>query len=206
MKGVGNMIYSYNNQEKFIEKLFEEHYSNLERMCRRMLHFDDRYLDLISECLQETYLQAVESYETLKNHPEPKAWLYKVCINRLIPYAKLQRSRQKHFLCSLDSPDTVEPASPIDVAEQISRKDAAKEMIETIKNTLSPTELEIFNTRFIENLSITEIAEATSLSQGNVRAVISRIRKKARKLFDNNFLILCVLTIVTIPVLVYCTK
>ena len=199
------MIYSYSNQERFIEKLFEAHYSNLEQMCRRMLHFDDRYLDLIGECLQETYLQAVESYEILQNHPEPKAWLYKVCINRLIPYAKLQRSQQKHFPYSLDAPNAVEPASTIDIAEQITEKDAAEEMIEAIKATLSPTELEVFNALFIENHSIPEIAETILLSQGNVRVIISRIRKKARNFVNNNFLFLCIL-IVTIPVHVYCTK
>ena len=205
-KGVADVTHPCSDRDKFIESLFEAHRIQLDRMCRRALHFDDRYSDLIEECIQETYLQAVKSYETLKAHPNPKAWLFKVCINRLLPYAKLQRAHRERFPYSLDDPRSTEQVVSIDVADHISDREAASEMTEEIKATLSTSEMQIFDARFIKNLSIAETAEATALTQGNVRVIISRIRKKAKKLLLKNMFWIFPISIVTIQALVYCTK
>ncbi len=89
------------NQTAFFDQLYNLYYPSLAGMCWAKVHYDLSYTDLIDETLQEVFLLAYKSYDSLKDHPNVLGWLMTACNNRLLPYAKQQRYRQSRHAFSI---------------------------------------------------------------------------------------------------------
>lgn len=185
------MLSPLDKQEVFIRKLYEESYEQLRYSCRVKLHFSNAYEELIHECLQQTFMLAKENYYTLRDHPNPKAWLYKTCYNRLIPYAKIQREHEKRIAYSLDDASVRCDIYTADVADLVADNDVVKRMLNELQGELSATERKVYDLHFKKGDSIEEVVTALHIEKGNAKVVISNIRKKARaiaKKFPSHFL------------------
>ncbi len=170
-------------------------------MCRRKTGYDPAYNDLIDETLQEVFLLAYDQYETLVHHPNVLGWLMQSCNHRLLPYAKQQRFRKKHHSFSLDAPNA--PILPMaeNPIEHFLEEESAKEKIDTIFRLLTDKEKVVFDAFFINQQSIAHIAQTHQVSQESIKALIYRIRKKAKKNFPSFFLFS-----VTFFCLLYCNS
>ena len=89
---------------KFMEDCYQQNYSFLLNVCRKKVNGNPIYMDLVNDCIQDAFLLAYQSYDSLIHHPNTRAWLTRTCLNRLLPYAKLKRRRLEHEAFSLDDP------------------------------------------------------------------------------------------------------
>lgn len=165
----------------FIEELYEAYYTVLEKMCRRKTNYDPAFSDLVDETLQEVFILAFEYYDTLKDHPNIQGWLMQTCNHRLLPYAKQQRYRQSRHAFSLDDDHSPSLAAEDDFAETTAQKESNLQMIDTIFALLTPKEKQVFEDYFINHQPIAAIAKKQKTTKSGIKALIYRIRQKAKK-------------------------
>ncbi len=145
------------------------------------MNYDPAFNDLIDETLQEVFILAFEQYPVLKDHPNLLGWLMKTCNHRLLPYAQQQRYRQGKKAFSIDDEKAPELADEQDLIEKSLQKQENRQLIDQIILQLSPKEKQVFDAFFVNNQPIAHIAKKQSTSVGAIKALIYRIRQKAKK-------------------------
>lgn len=191
-KGDDRLANSFDPQDIFFRKLYERYYPMLEAMCEGKVNRDDSYRELIDNCLQDVFLLASQSYDQLRDHPNIEAWLKKACNNRLIPYVKLLREKQR-ITSSLETVSEWQLGNEPDVGERSIIKLSANELIAELTTILSAQERQVFVSYFMQEKTIAETAKSQGASTGAVKATINRIRNKAKKLKNRenqNFFVL----------------
>lgn len=163
-------------REAFVEDCFEKYYDFLLKLCRRRVGNNLLYADLVDSCIQDTFLLVYQSYPDLLQHPNPRAWLARTCLNRLLPYAQLQRNRIAHEAFSLDAKDFVLSTFLVD-SESLN----LLPLLDEIHSLLTEREWLIFKDYFLEGISLADIAHRRQIHTGTVKAVLHTIRKKLEK-------------------------
>lgn len=79
-------------EENFLEDCYRKYYTSILNLCRREVNHNPLYADVIDTCIQDTFLLAYRSYAQIKDYTNIRAWLVRACLNRLLPYIKLQKS------------------------------------------------------------------------------------------------------------------
>ncbi len=54
-------------RNEFIAMLFSEYYTALRKDCMRYIRHDPKFLPLVDDCIQETFIKAYRNYHTLKS-------------------------------------------------------------------------------------------------------------------------------------------
>ena len=170
-------------KEKFIEDCYQQYYEFLWNLCRKKVACDPIYLDLVNTCIQDTFLLAYQSYDSVVHHENIRAWLTRTCLNRLLPYAQLQRKRMEHEAYSLDDPEKQKSSEPFQygISEALEDNEATG-FIDEFLPQLSEQERNVFNSYFLEQLPLIHIAAIQDCSIGAIKSTIHRIRKKAKKM------------------------
>lgn len=170
-------------KEKFIEDCYQQYYSFLWNLCQKKVAGNPCYLDLVNTCIQDTFLLAYQSYDSLVHHNNIRAWLTRTCLNRLLPYAQLQRKRMEHEAYSLDDSQKFKLFEPFEYSvNETLEDDEAKSFINEFIPLLTEQEYSIFSSYFLKGLPIANIATIYGCSIGTIKSTIHRIRKKARKM------------------------
>ncbi len=173
-------------REGFITQLYENSYDMLEKMCYRHLHYNAQFADLISDCVQETFMAAHRHYASLRDHPNPEGWLVKTCQNRLKDGLRREKSRGQHRAYSMDAtqePTLADALSAIDAWES---RQHSEETLQQLTSLLTQREQRVMEGYFKESLPMGEVARQEQTTVGAVKSLIHRIRQKARGLKDDD--------------------
>ena len=166
-------------EEEFLEDCYNRYYSFLLNLCRREVSNNLLYVDIIDTCIQDTFLVAYQSYAQIKGYANIRAWLARTCLNRLLPYVKLQRSRQDHEAFSLDD-DRIFIANSNALKTHIPECETTSDAIQKIFVSLSPKEKMVFHYYFITGYSADETASLAHCNPATIRVFIFRIRKRQK--------------------------
>lgn len=166
-------------KENFLEDCYRKYYSAIVRLCRCEVNNNSLYADIIDTCIQDTFLLAYHSYPQIGDYTNIRAWLVQTCLNRLLPYVKLQRKRQEHEAFSLDD-EHVHTANMPQLQSPVCEAESAADKLEQIASILSPKEKMVFHYYFKMGLSADEIASLVHCSPSTIRALIFRIRQKSK--------------------------
>lgn len=169
-------------KEEFIEDCYQQHYEFLWNVCRKKVDGNPIYLDLVNDCIQDTFLLAYKSYDSLIHHTNVRAWLTRTCLNRLLPYAKLQRKRICHEEGSIDDPSKQMETKLFgcDIGNYEDKREAVG-FVRELLTQLSQQERSIFDLYFLKGWPLASVAAMRNCSIGTVKGTIHRIRKKAKK-------------------------
>lgn len=179
-----------NDAAKFVSKIYSEHCDSLLNFCRYIIFNDPKYSDLIEETVQETFILAMERYDTLKDHPNVEGWLRETSKKKISSELKKSRSRAKRHAFSVDNESSLTIADTDDLIQQAIDKNYVYEIVLKLKSQLTEKELIIFETFFIQKKSIMEISNLTKQKPNSIKAMIHRIREKAKKIKKENFIFL----------------
>jgi RNA polymerase sigma-70 factor (ECF subfamily) len=157
------------NRRKFT-KLFNEHADALYRFAYFRVSNEEQAQDIVSI----VFTKAWEKRETCDDK-NPTAWLYTIARNVIIDgYRKVEPKR-------ID--DIEEPAVYDEVAESLD-SERERELLKQALNTLEDGVREIVHWRYIERLSVREVAERSGQSEANVRVIQHRALKELRKWYE----------------------
>ena len=186
----------YDSREDFLERIYVLYAHKLENMCLNYVHYQDVYRDIVDDSIQKTFETATRQYKELQNNPYLEGWLCQTCMNRLTTALRTYRRRMKKQMSLDDDINfTLPPEQIRDAMDEIVNRISNKELLDRILQALNERERDIVQRHFVLGESINEIADAEHTTVGAVKAIIARIRAKARKIGGHKIiLVFCIVS------------
>lgn len=172
-----------NSRDDFLERIYILYAHKLENMCLNYVHYQEVYRDIVDESIQKTFETATRQYKELKDNPYLEGWLCQTCMNRLTTALRTYRRRMKKQLSLDDEVNfTLPPEQIRDAMDEIINRMSNKELLDRILQALNDRESDIVQRHFVLGETVNEIASADQTTVGAIKAVLVRIRSKARKI------------------------
>lgn len=150
-----------------LNRAIDQNYESIYRHVRRLVVDHDDARDIV----QETYLKACSSIDSLKSPDAIKAWLYRIATNLSLNFLKAGKLLQ--YVPEEQIPDVAED-TPSDPDPRLSHLDNAL-------LTLTPAQRLIFDLRHFDEMSFKEIADCVGGSPDTVRVVYHQAKEKMKR-------------------------
>lgn len=131
------------------------------------------------DLLQDLYLKLWQKRDDLPDEAMKEAYLV-----TMIRHLFVDQRRLKHLDVSADLKNEDGPPDERSLDHQIDSKDEARQM-EGLINNLPEREAKIIRMHVMDDRSYEEIEQDTGLSQGNIRIIVMRTKKKLKQQFQN---------------------
>ena len=181
-----------NKDEKrnlFLNDIYQKNARKLENYCLRYVGYQAEYRGLVDESIQNTFLQAVKDYDKLIGYTPSHidAWLMNVCHKRFTTALKTYRRRHARTKPLIDDTTLyLSPEQVLDATDVFLSKITNREIIDRLFAVFNDRERRILNAHIIEELSFEDIAAREHTTVGAVKAVLARLRAKAKKAAKEN--------------------
>jgi RNA polymerase sigma-70 factor, ECF subfamily len=149
----------------------------------RFLLASTRDVDLAETLTQECFLKAHRNWDSFRGESSVMTWLMRIAINLEKDH---WRNRRMQFwrhtrMNSVDLDEASEwlPSGERSVEQKMLAREQVAQVWTAVKG-LSARQRTVFLLRYVEELELSEIAQATSLSEGTVKAHLSRALVKVR--------------------------
>lgn len=136
--------------------------------------------DLAEEMMQETFVRAFQSINTLKDESRLATWLCAIAKN--IVYNSFRARRTDPPKVELDGHFPIELSSAEMLPDEKLLNDELKKVIEDALKKLDDDKRAVFTLKMMKNLSYEEIAEITGFSIGKLKTDLHRAKIEMRKL------------------------
>jgi RNA polymerase sigma-70 factor (ECF subfamily) len=149
----------------------------------RFLLASTRDLDLAETLTQECFLKAHRNWASFRGESSAATWLMRIAINLQKDHWRNRRMQfWRHTRTNAVDIDEASDWLPSQESSQ-EQKLLARERVSQVwkaVNGLSERQRTVFLLRFVEELELSEIAQATGLSEGTVKAHLSRALGRVR--------------------------
>jgi RNA polymerase sigma-70 factor (ECF subfamily) len=149
----------------------------------RFLLASTRDVDLAETLTQECFLKAHRNWDRFRGDSSVMTWLMRIAINLEKDHWRNRRMQfWRHTRTNsvdLDEASEWLPSGERSVEHQMLAREQVGHVWEAVKN-LSGRQRTIFLLRYVEDQELSEIARATGLSEGTVKAHLSRALAKVR--------------------------
>ena len=149
----------------------------------RFLLSSTRDVDLAETLTQECFLKAHRNWGSFRGESSAMTWLMRIAINLQKDH---WRSRRMQFwrqtrtnAVDLDEASEWLPSGERSVEQQLLAREQVKQVWKSVKG-LSERQRTVFLLRYVEEQELSEIARATGLSEGTVKAHLSRALARVR--------------------------
>jgi len=150
----------------------------------RFLLASTRDVDLAETLTQECFLKAHRNWSSFRGESSPITWLMRIAINlqkdhwrnRRLQFWRLTRSN------AVDADEAGDwlPSSESSPERQLLAREQVKQVWRAVEG-LSERQRTVFLLRYVEEMEIAEIGRATGLSEGTVKAHLSRALGRVRR-------------------------
>ncbi|MES3005486.1 MAG: RNA polymerase sigma factor [Patescibacteria group bacterium] len=165
-----------NNQKDRFSKIYEEHADAVFRFASYKLSDREKAKDIVQESFVKLW-EYMSSDETVDN---PKALLFRIASNSIVD------NYRKHKDISLDvlTSDGFDPADHSQ-AERIVEQSEGKIALKLLNKLEEPLR-DLLLMRYVDGLSVKEIAEIQKERENTVSVRLHRAMKELRELFEQN--------------------
>lgn len=164
-----------NNLNEYFRESYEEFSDAIFRYCYFQTGKREKALDLT----QDTFINTWEYLVSGKEVENLKAFLYRVARNLIIDYRRKKKSESLDLLQEKGF-DIAEQENELKIREEVFDIEVA---IETI-NELSDKYREVILLRYVEDISVKEIANILKENENNISVRIHRGIEKLKKILD----------------------
>lgn len=149
----------------------------------RFLLASTRDVDLAETLTQECFLKAHRNWEGFRGESSAMTWLMRIAINlekdhwrnRRLQFWRLTRTNS----VDLDDASDWLPSGERTVEQHLIAKENVAKVWQVVAK-LSGRQRTVFLLRYVEELELSEIAQSTGLSEGTVKAHLSRAVNRVR--------------------------
>jgi RNA polymerase sigma-70 factor (ECF subfamily) len=149
----------------------------------RFLLASTRDVDLAETLTQECFLKAHRNWDGFRGESSAMTWLMRIAINLEKDHWRNRRLQfWRHARTnSVDLDDASDwlPSGERSVEQQLIAREKVAQVWEVVAK-LSGRQRTVFLLRYVEDLELSDIAQATGLSEGTVKAHLSRALSKVR--------------------------
>ena len=177
---------------EIVEQLFGREEAVLEtlprlygKLCSHIAYHILKDTQDVEECLNDTWYQAWESIPP--NHPASlKAYLAKLARNNALNMTKAKNAQKRQVQIMAQSLDEIDEiiGDGRDFSESSVNNLYISQILNRFLDTLPTSERIVFVRRYFYMDSISETADFCGLSEGHVKVMLHRMRKKCRKAFE----------------------
>jgi len=160
---------------------FEQFVEQHRPLVLRFVFASVRDMDLAETLTQDCFWKAYKSRTTFRGDCGIQTWLIRIALNLIRDHA---RNRRFQFWRKAEGVGKEEMQQWPDRSLSPEDKAAVNEQIQTVwetTKTLSERQRTVFLLRYVEDLDISEIAEATGLTQSTVNVHLVRALRSIRK-------------------------
>jgi RNA polymerase sigma-70 factor (ECF subfamily) len=150
----------------------------------RFLLSSSRDVDLAETLTQDCFLKAHRNWSSFRGESSALTWLMRIAINLQKDH---WRNRRMQFwrhtqsnAVALDEASEWLPSGERSVEQQLMAKERVGQVSKAVEG-LSERQRTVFLLRYVEEAELSEIARATGLSEGTVKAHLSRAVARVRK-------------------------
>jgi RNA polymerase sigma-70 factor (ECF subfamily) len=149
----------------------------------RFLLASTRDVDLAETLTQECFLKAYRNWAGFRGESSALTWLIRIAINLQKDHwrnRRMQFWRQaRSSSVDLDEASEWLPSGARSAEQQMLARERVQQVWKAVK-ALSGRQQTVFLLRYVEDLELSEIARATGLSEGTIKAHLSRGLAKVR--------------------------
>ena len=149
----------------------------------RFLLSSTRDVDLAETLTQDCFLKAHRNWSSFRGESSAMTWLMRIAINLQKDH---WRNRRMQFwrhtqsnAVALDEASEWLPSGERSVEQQLMAKERVRQVSKAVEG-LSERQRTVFLLRYVEEAELSEIARATGLSEGTVKAHLSRAVARVR--------------------------
>ena len=163
--------------EGALSKIFEQTYRNLFSFGTTLTHDTE----LVKDCIQDVFVWLLQKRTLVASVKNIKVYLLYALKNTLLDAFKKQHA-YRSFIDKYNPEDSVEISEEEQIITQESDR-ALQHLIAKYTSTLTTRQQEILHYRFVDDLSIEEIATLLGINYQSVANTIQRSLQKIRNLF-----------------------
>jgi RNA polymerase sigma-70 factor (ECF subfamily) len=149
----------------------------------RFLLASTRDVDLAETLTQECFLKAYRNWAGFRGESSAMTWLMRIAINLQKDHWRNRRMQfwRQARSSSVDLDEACEwlPSGARSAEQQMLARERVQQVWKAVK-ALSGRQQTVFLLRYVEDLELSEIARATGLSEGTIKAHLSRGLAKVR--------------------------
>ena len=149
----------------------------------RFLLASTRDVDLAETLTQDCFLKAHRNWSSFRGESSAMTWLMRIAINLQKDHWRNRRMqfwrRTQSNAVALDEASEWLPSGERSVEQQLLAKERVGQVSKAVDG-LSERQRTVFLLRYVEEAELSEIARATGLSEGTVKAHLSRAVAKVR--------------------------
>lgn len=154
------------------KQLFEENSKKIFNLCYGYAGDTDTANDL----MQETFIKVWQNLDKFRNQSQLSTWIYRIAVNTCLSHIRSEKRRPTEEL----NDNLVE-----NLTEEVNEK---KEHVAALYRAISELKEQerIIITMVLDEIPYAEIAEASGISEGNLRVRIHRIKHKLTEIYNRN--------------------
>ncbi len=148
--------------------------------------------ELAKDASQNAFAKAYFGLKNFKEQSKFKTWLFRIIINEAKDTLRKEKSRGLYKMQhdsdrDEDAPSILEliPSSARSAKEEVEAQETKQRLEEAIRK-LPEREREVFILRYLNDLSLAEVAESLGLAVGTVKAHLSHGLEKMRSMLIQN--------------------
>lgn len=151
------------------------------------MNYQPEYREIAADSVQKTFLKALEEYDKLKDASYIEPWLYQTCMHRFTTALKTYRRRMKHHVLIDEKMENVlSTERTITTIDALLDKESNLELLNRVFDAFTDRERSIAQDYFISEMTAEEVANRNQTSIGAIKAIIFRMRTKAKKIAKEN--------------------
>ena len=154
--------------ELFFKDIYKQFSPKVHRLC---LGYTGNAM-LADDLLQETFIKVWQNLDKFQGNSQISTWVYRIAVNTCLYHIRSQKNK---VATSLDQINNV-------IAEVTDCKEQQVQLLYQCISKLVASDRLII-TLLLEEVSYTEIAVITEISEGNLRVKIHRIKQQLSKLY-----------------------
>src|SRR5450432_479533 len=164
-------------ENETLKQLFQKEFSKIVAVISKQ--FGLQHIEIAEDIVSETFLQALETWETKGTPANPTAWLYKVAQRKTLYHFRRGKIFEQKIVPALKSKDNYDETR-LDFSPQ-NIKDSQLQMMFAVCNPAIASEAQIgLALRILCGFSIDEIAETFLSNEETIKKRLFRAKEKLR--------------------------
>lgn len=167
--------------QRAFDEFFDANFPRLYRFTRARIGDDE---DATKEIVQQTLCRAIARIETYRGEAALFTWLCRICRNQISDHFKQRNRDMSRFaafedaevsavLESLDSGDDTDPS-------RLEQRRQVAQLIQTILDYLPARQGNVLEWKYVEGLTVEEIAARMDVTRTSVQSLLARARQSFR--------------------------
>ncbi|WP_456274186.1 RNA polymerase sigma factor SigX [Bacillus sp. AK031] len=165
-----------------MDSVFEELYSKYHQDVFQFLIYTVRSRQLAEDLVQEVYVRVLKSHKNFEGKSSEKTWLFSIAKNVAIDHYRKQKGWKGKILEKFDWSQPIKDEK--DIPEEVAmQKEDVRNLYECIDKCTTDQRM-VITMRYIQDLSISETAEALEWTESKVKTTQHRAIKSLKKMME----------------------